>query len=344
MKVWNGYQKGVNLGGWYSQCDYSKERFDHFIEKDDIFTIKGWGLDHVRLPVDYNLVETEQGEYIEEGFQRIQKVIDWCGEAGLNLILDLHKTFGYSFDKGEKQEGFFESAAYQERFCCLWEQFARHFGSIGERVSFELLNEVTDKSVSAIWNNIADRCIKRIRAIAPSVKILVGSYWHNSVSAVKDLSMPQDENIIYNFHCYSPMVFTHQGAPWVDNMPHEFRFAFDSSYQAYLDAAASLGYSIDSPGFAVQSDLNKPLGSEFFEADFAEAIQVAEERGVMLYCGEYGVIDRADPVDALNWYKAINAVFEAHNIGRAAWSYREMDFGLSDAHMAPVLKEILKYL
>ena len=26
-----GFYKGVNLGGWFSQCDYSKERLDSFI-------------------------------------------------------------------------------------------------------------------------------------------------------------------------------------------------------------------------------------------------------------------------------------------------------------------------
>ena len=31
MKIFNGYMHGINLGGWFSQCDYSKERYDHFI-------------------------------------------------------------------------------------------------------------------------------------------------------------------------------------------------------------------------------------------------------------------------------------------------------------------------
>ena len=35
MKTWKGYQKGVNLGGWFSQCDYSEDRFNNFITEDD---------------------------------------------------------------------------------------------------------------------------------------------------------------------------------------------------------------------------------------------------------------------------------------------------------------------
>ena len=66
-----GYYRGVNLGGWLSQCDYSQERLDHFIEKPDIEKIASWGLDHVRIPVDYNVMENEDGTWKEEGFRRI---------------------------------------------------------------------------------------------------------------------------------------------------------------------------------------------------------------------------------------------------------------------------------
>ena len=343
MKSWKGYQKGVNLGGWYSQCDYSQERFDHFIEKQDIAVLASWGLDHLRLPVDYNLVETEAGEYIEEGFARIAKVIDWCGEYGLNMVLDLHKTCGFSFDKGEHQDGFFRDPALQERFYRLWEQFATRFGGFAGRVAFELLNEVTDKELSPVWNGIADTCIRRIRAIAPTVDILVGSYWNNSVAAVRDLAMPQDEHIIYNCHCYSPIVFTHQGAPWVDGMPHNMRCAFDGTYADYGTITHGLGLDLGGP-FCAPEDSGVKMGPDFFEREFADAIRVAEERNVALYCGEYGVIDRAQPEDALKWYKAIHTVFAKYGIGHAAWSYREMDFGLSDEHMKPVIEELKAYL
>ena len=217
MKKWIGYQKGINLGGWFSQCNYTKERYESFIVEKDFEIIAGWGLDHVRVPVDYNLVETEAGEYIEEGFAYIQRVIDWCGTYGLNMVLDLHKTIGYSFDSQEGESGFFENEKLQERFIRLWEQFATRFGKYSDRVAFELLNEVTDQSYGPIWNKIADACIKRIRVIAPEVKILVGGYWNNSVAAVKDIELSDYTNIILNYHCYEPFIFTHQAAYWCRN-------------------------------------------------------------------------------------------------------------------------------
>ena len=55
MRRFNGYMHGIDIGGWLSQCDYSKEHLDNFITEEDIKRIKGWGCDHVRVPVDYNI-------------------------------------------------------------------------------------------------------------------------------------------------------------------------------------------------------------------------------------------------------------------------------------------------
>ncbi|MDE6673466.1 MAG: glycosyl hydrolase family 5, partial [Acetatifactor sp.] len=82
------------------------------------------------------------------------------------------------------------------------------------------------------------------------------------------------------------------------------------------------------------------VDSDYFERLFAEAVQVAQERQVPLYCGEYGVIDKADVESILKWYQTIHPVFVRHGIGRATWSYKQMDFGLTDERLQDVLDEI----
>ena len=53
MKKLEGYQRGVNLGGWLSQRSREKEYLDSFITEEDIEKIASWNCDHVRLPVDF---------------------------------------------------------------------------------------------------------------------------------------------------------------------------------------------------------------------------------------------------------------------------------------------------
>ncbi len=346
MKRFDGFMHGVNLGGWFSQCDYSEDRYNNFIKENDIKTISEWGLDHVRLPVDYNLFQTADEKWIEAGFDRITKALEWCKKYNLNMILDLHKTAGFSFDKYENETGFFDSPEYQERFYKIWEELARRythfFDGTKNEICFELLNEVTDQSFCKKWNEIARICIERIRAIAPTTKILVGSYWNNSLASVKDLDPPYDENIVYNFHCYDPLLFTHQGAHWIEKMPVDFRFPLKSKISDYKvlteKNCGQIGTAFDA--FAPDATIDE----NYFETIFAEAVKVAEDRKVLLYCGEYGVIDRVAPEDTLEWYKLISAVYNRHGIGRAAWSYRQMDFGLSDSRLDYVRPELLKYL
>lgn len=343
MRKWIGYEKGVNLGGWLSQCDYSKEHLGNFIKEEDIKRLSTWGIDHLRLPIDYNVLREEKGTFKEDGFDYVAKAVAWCRKYHLNIILDLHKTAGYSFDKDEQEKGFFVDEAYQEYFYSLWEEIARRFHNVGDGVAFELLNEVTDEKTMDAWNRISQECIRRIRKIAPTVKILVGGYWNNSVAAVKDLAMPADENIVYNFHCYEPLIFTHQGASWVENMPEDFRLSFDHDMSVFRDRTKE--YLPDNMIMLEPAkDIHHALDSEFFEKLFAEAVAVAEERNVALYCGEYGVIDRAAPEDALKWYRSIHEAFEKCQIGRAAWCYRGMNYGLTDAHMDPVRRKVIREL
>lgn len=318
MGNFTGYRKGVNLGGWLSQCCHTKEHYDSFITEEDIKVISGWGADHVRLPIDYNLLEDENGSFKEEGFSYIDNAVKWAKAVGLNIIIDLHKTAGFSFDKGENESGFFESSSLQERFYRLWERIAERYAVSDGTVSFELLNEVTEQSYKDIWNGIIRSCIERIRRIAPDTYILVGGYWQNSPDAVPDLDAPYDEKIVYNFHCYDPLLFTHQGAYWVENMDKDFRLSFD--------------------------DAEPPVTPEYFIGRFARAYEAAEKNGAALYCGEYGVIDLAAPEDTLKWFKAINGAFEKTGISRAVWSYKGMDFGLADDRMDGVRNELIHYL
>ena len=87
MKKFNGFMNGVNLGGWFSQCDYSQQRLDNFITEKDFKTIRDWGLDHVRLPIDYNIVENDDGTIKEDGYNRIQKAFDFCKKYDFKPII-----------------------------------------------------------------------------------------------------------------------------------------------------------------------------------------------------------------------------------------------------------------
>jgi len=166
---------GVNLGGWLSQYRVaSDEHLSTFITERDIATIASWGLDHVRLPVDYPIVEDDAapGQYREQGLAYIDRCIEWCERHGLGVVLDLHHAPGYSFGRLETNN-LFESEQQLGRFVGIWKMFAQRYRSVGEHLRMELLNEVVEPT-SERWNGLAHRTIAAIRAIDQQRTIVYG--------------------------------------------------------------------------------------------------------------------------------------------------------------------------
>lgn len=326
MKEFVGYKKGVNFGGWISQCEYKKEHYDTFIRAEDFSNVKKMGYDHIRLPVDYEVFQDDIGAFLEDGFKYINFAIENCRKNGLRMILDLHKTPGFSFDPFHNELGLFESEDLQNRFYAIWEEFARRYAKESDVLCFELLNEVTKKEYKDTWNKMIEHTISIIRKYSKEIRIIFGGYYNNSVESVKDLIRPDDENIVYTFHFYEPLLFTHQGAPWIASMDPNFRCNFDMTYRQYDELSQKL-LSQSYSGFG-RFDPDKVIGEEYFETLLLDAIKVAEERNVALFCGEFGVIDRADKAEAEKWFKLFYKFLEKYSIASSIWSYRAMDFGL----------------
>lgn len=337
MRKMDGFMHGVNFGGWMSHEHYEPEHVASFIQEEDFARVAGWGVDHVRVAVDYNLFE-KNGDQEPLGFRYVDLAAEWCVKYGLRMVLDLHKAAGFSYEAAFHETGLFDDPAYQQRFYDLWETFARRYGDRPETIAFELLNEVTDPGYMDSWNRIASHTIEVIRAIAPTTWILVGSYYNNAVEALPALKLPKDDYLVYNFHCYDPLAYTHQRAGWVAPMKPDFTMDYPITKAAFRAAMDTL------PGMPGFEDAGNPevFDASYFIERFAEAAKLAEELNVPLYCGEYGVIEHASDASAVRWYQDIHAAFEHYGIARAAWSYKQMDFGLLER--GAVMEQLIKLL
>ena len=342
MREFKGYKHGVNLGGWLSQSDYEKEHLENFITENDIARIAEWGLDHVRLPFDYNVILDENNTVSAEAFRYLDRCVGWCEKHGLNIILDLHKTPGFSFDKGECESGFFESGEYQDIFVAMWSEIAKHYADKADHVAFELLNEITEIKYAITWNSIAARTIREIQRHAPDTYILIGGIFQNSIFGLTLLDKPCSDKIVFNFHYYNPLVFTHQKAPWVDKMRDDCEINYPDKRSLYREM--TLKYVNDGLAEAFDNFGGDEVDASFIEWEMSVAAEVAEKMNVPIYCGEYGVIDRVPDDRLLRWYKDISSVFNKYGIGRAAWTYREKDFGITDACRSGIINDIVKCL
>ena len=341
---------GVNLGGWLSQYRaYDHDHFRTFITRRDIEQIAAWGFDHIRLPIDYPVLESDAapGVYREDGFQYIDACLEWCEAAGLGIVFDLHHAPGYSFNHTLQPETIhlnvlFDQEAAQQRFIALWETIVRRYHTAGTPVIFELLNEVV-LPASGPWNALAHRAVAALRAIAPECAIMIGGNNYNAAAELQNIALLEDPHVYYTFHFYEPFLFTHQKAGWTEVTrlydqtleypgPHTHLGSFLERYPQFQE-----GY-----GWLVAHPLSRDLMAHFFQP----VLDFIQQSGRIPYCGEYGVIEAAPAASRRRWHADLHAILNEHRIGRAVWSYKEMGFGLVDLRgevKDPALIEILTH-
>ncbi len=331
---------GVNLGGWLSQY----QQFDHthfrtFITEADIQQIADWGMDHIRLPIDYPVLEddAQPGVYKEDGFAYIDRCLEWCKAAGLQNILDVHQAPGYKFDALDRVT-LFDDEALQERLLDLWRAIATRYRDEGEYLYLELLNEIVLPS-SDPWSELATRGIKAIREIDPQRVLVVGGNHYNAADQMRELQLPPDDRLVYTFHFYEPLIFTHQKAPWV---PETYEYGQAVDYPAPCPDLTD--FLAQKPQHCAR--LERFLGRQLDLGALLDALQpaldFAHDSGYAVYCGEFGVIEQAPRTASRNWHRDFIALLREHHIGRACWSYKQMDFGLVDGRSCVIDPELVR--
>ena len=316
---------GTNISHWLSQSTLDRREMERYFTRDDVDRIASWGMDHIRLPVDFPLIENDgwPGNYSEEGLSWVDRAIDWCETAGLWCILDMHALPGHVFFKDYRDINtvFDPQSPTHKRAVDLWRMLARRYK--GKMVVFEILNEPIAQK-SEIWYDFAGKVHAAIRSEAPDRWIMVSGNDWGHVRSFSKLSLIKDDKTVYTFHFYEPFLFTHQNAPWVSFMKLlegtkvPYPGPFDHSI---LDIKT--GFPMDF-GFMK----NAPYGRQFVESILEPVIQFKNQNHVPVYCGEFGSLVWAPPNDRLLWYQDMVELFIQHGFGFANWDYKSDDFGI----------------
>jgi len=341
--IFDRYRSGINLGGWVSQCSLDKEHIETFIKKEDLEKIASWGLDHVRVPFDYPILEDDNApfKYKGEGFAIIDRLIGWCKDCSLNLVLDMHKAPGYAFYNNPNDNILFTDENMQKRFVSIWQEIAKRYKSERDNVIFELLNEIVDAHGDT-WNKIARKAIEGIKEIDNKRYILLGGANNNSVKELGSLEIYDDDYIIYNFHFYDPFLFTHQRAVWTPLKNIDVNQLYPGKIEGLDKLKAFFGGERPEQGKSLTEET--VFNKEYLEYLFLPAVNFKMQNKKELYCGEYGAIDHAELDSRINYMSDMKELFQKHSIGRASWTYKGMNFSAIDGNGNPVSEKYIKAL
>ena len=172
--------------------------------------------------------------------------------------------------------------------------------------------------------------------------IYVGSNRQNDVNRLAELRLLDDPHLVYNFHYYDPHAFTHQCAPFDQDMA-VFRHAYD--YPCFLGDEL-YSYVREHPEYVARCPgiLLTRNDREDMKRRLRPASEFIRCTGKPLYCGEFGVISVADESAAARWIADLVDTFRQLHIGYAYWCYKVRDFGLVDIHSHVLKPELAKTL
>jgi endoglucanase len=315
-------QHGINTAMWFAQAnDYSAERLETFTTEKDIALIEAVGFDHCRLSIDAGPLEAWQRAGSETPFMNeLDKAVRMMLAHHLSVIIDIHPSSEYKAE-------LFQGSAGVGRFVSLWRALATHFAPMdADHVFFEIMNEPEQNDVYR-WQGIQSAVVDAIRQVAPGNTIIAGGGHWSGLGDLMTLEPLADANVIYTFHDYEPMAFTHQGATWANQeVWPERAIPYPSSPEAI---AAKLS---EEPNLAGQLFLDT-YGEDRWDAARVEntiafAARWSEMHHVPVYCGEFGVFRTYSPPAArAQWLHDMRVAFAKNHIGWAMWDY-QTDFGV----------------
>lgn len=195
-------------------AEFWKAFKDNYVTKEDVAFIARCGANTIRIPFNYRIFTDEDYMGVtsaQDGFDMIDKVVGWCREYGLYVILDMHDApGGQTGDNIDDSYGYpwlFESAASQELFYSIWERIAEHYADEPVILGYELMNE----PIAPYFDNLDElngkfipvckEAVSRIRKKDANHIIILGSpQWNTNFKPVTEWDF--DDNMMLTCHRY----------------------------------------------------------------------------------------------------------------------------------------------
>jgi len=188
---------------------------DNYITRKDVQFVKRTGSNTIRIPFHYKLFTDE--DYMgltvnQDGFARIDSVVNWCREEGLFVILDMHDApGGQTGDNIDDSYGYpwlFDSQPSQKLYCDIWRKIADYYKNEPVILGYELFNEPIApyfenmEELNGKLKDVYKMGIKAIREVDNNHIILLGgSQWNGNFNPLRNVEF-NDDKLMYTCHRY----------------------------------------------------------------------------------------------------------------------------------------------
>jgi aryl-phospho-beta-D-glucosidase BglC (GH1 family) len=205
------YETFNQLVGETAARKFWKEFQANYVTAEDIKFIKRAGFNSVRVPFSYRLLvsDGEPRKLEGVGYALLDKIVAWCRQEGLYVILDMHAApggqTGDNIDDGDGYPFLFESPEDQDLTIKIWQKLAARYKNETIVIGYDLLNEpIAHFFDQDYFNPKLEPFYKKLTAAIRAVDknhiiFLGGAQWNSNF---KPFGAPFDDKLVYTFHKY----------------------------------------------------------------------------------------------------------------------------------------------
>lgn len=293
--------KGMNISNWLERGWDSNWPTANGYTKSDLEKMKEAGVQSLRLPVTFaRVVDSVAPYYVDTNhivFQRIDSVIQWADELQMNVIIDNHHEWTLANDNWRNQ---------LPRFAHVWGTIAHRYQHLDpNRYTFELLNEPAILFALDSLNIMFNTAIDSIRKYTTVHTIIVSPNVGSMGMSFASYRPLADTNLIYTWHCYDPLDFTHQGFAW-HNPFYPAGTVFPGTPASFYE--------------------------ELLYNGVAHVMHWKDTFNLPVFLGEFGVSEHADAASRCNWIEFVGNKLDENNIPWFYWDWR-WDFSMFNSHI-----------
>lgn len=200
-------------------ADYFWKTFrENYITREDIKKMAELGYNSVRIPFNWRLFMEDETEIIwkSEGFELLDRVIDWCEEFKLYAFLDMHgapggQTGSNIDDSIDNIPRLFMDTNFWHKAIELWKALAHRYKDRWIVGGYDLLNEPIrpqDPNHEGCYDHLLPKLVEFYEAAITAIRqidsnhlfSIEGHHWASSTSI---FFKHYDENMVIHFHRYA---------------------------------------------------------------------------------------------------------------------------------------------
>lgn len=274
------------------------------------------GFNSVRFNLNYALFEDDENPYVyrNEGFEWLDKNIEWAKKNGIRLILSMHYPQGGCQSTGEGS-ALWTEPENMKRLSALWTEIARRYANEPTILGYGLINEpnvAVENTTDAIdlYTSAVQGMVDSIRTVNNSQIIFVEKIhtiltidtleksWPD-LNGRHDFPVIQDDNIVYEFHYYNPLDYTHQ---W--ELEEVLTYPYEKNGNTYDELSIAL--------------------------DIKAFVDFSKKYNVPIYCGEFGASTDCfkEGGNGIQWVSDALGVFLENGVHFNYHTFHEDRFGL----------------